>query len=170
MPYKIIIKELTVLIGMSVLTALAVNAVSPKGIAFIGDWDTSKGVVSARPKDDPVSHDLEIGDIFAAKKIYDTGETVFVDARTEENYLEGHIAGAVLLPAYQFEEYIENVRKTIPPFTMIVTYCSGRECEDSHVLAQCFLDAGYTDVRVFVDGYHAWEEKGFPTENASLVD
>lgn len=166
MPYKTIIKELTVLIGMSVVTALAVNAVSPKGIALIGDWDISQGVISAKPKDDYVSHDLEIGDILAVKKIYDTGEAVFVDARTEASYLEGHIEGAVLLPAFQFEEFIDNFRKTIPPFTMIITYCSGRECEDSHVLAQCLLDAGYTDVKVFADGYPAWEEKGFPIEKA----
>ncbi len=150
--------------GISVFTALTVNAVSPKGIALMGDWDTSQGVISAKPKDDPVSHDIEIGNVFAAKKIYDTGEAVFVDARTEENYLEGHIDGAVLLPAYQFEELIDNFRTTIPPFTMIITYCSGRECEDSHVLAQCLLDEGYSDVRVFVDGYPAWEEMGFPIE------
>ncbi len=170
MTYKTIIKELTVILGISVITALTVNAVSPKGIALIGDWDTSKGVISAKPKDDPVSHDLEIGDILNAKKIYDVGDAVFVDARTEEDYLEGHIAGAVLLPAYQFEERIDNFRKTIPPFVKIITYCSGRECEDSHVLAQCLLDEGYTDVSVFVDGYPAWEEKGFPIENEPPVD
>ena len=164
MPYKTIIKELTILIGMAIISALTVNAVSPKGIALIGDWDTSQGVISAKPKGNPVSRDLEIGDILAAKKIYDTGGAVFVDARTEEDYLEGRIAGAVLLPACQFEEYIDNFRKTIPPFTMIITYCSGRECEDSHVLAQCLLDEGYTDISVFVDGYPAWEEKGFPIE------
>ncbi len=156
--------------GMSVVAALAANAVSPKGIALIGDWDTSQGVISAKSKDDPVSHDLEIGDILAAKKIYDAGEAVFVDARIEDDYLEGRIEGAVSLPAYQFEEFIDNFRKTIPLFTMIITYCAGRECEDSHVLAQSLLDEGYTDVRVFVDGYPAWEENGFPTENAAIVN
>jgi len=164
MQYKTIIKELIVLIGISVFTALTVNAVSPKGISLTGDWDISQGVISAKPKDDPVSHDLEIGDILTVKKIYDSGDAIFVDARTEEDYLEGHIADAVLLPAYQFEECIDNFRKTIPPFAMIITYCSGRECEDSHVLAQCLLEEGYTNVSVFVDGYPAWEEKGFPIE------
>ena len=164
MPVKTIIKELFFLFGIAVLTAFAVNAVSLKGIALFGDWDTSQGVVTAKPKDDPVSHDLEIGDVRTAREIYDSGSAVFVDARTREDYRDGHISGAVSFPAYAFEEHIDAFKMKYPPFLTIVTYCTGRECDDSHVLARRLLDEGYTDVRVFIDGYPAWEELGHPVE------
>ena len=164
MPIKTIIKELLFLFGVSVFTAFAVNAVSLKGIALIGDWDTSQGVITAKPKDDPVSHDLEIGDVQSAREIYDSGNAVFVDARTQEDYRDGHISGAVSFPAYAFEEHIHAFKKEYPLFLTIVTYCTGRECDDSHVLARRLLDEGYKDVSVFIDGYPAWEEQGHPVE------
>jgi len=40
-------------------------------------------------------------------KIYDSGEAVFVDARSREDYEEGHIKGAVSLPVGQFHDFIE---------------------------------------------------------------
>jgi rhodanese-related sulfurtransferase len=164
MPIKTILKEVSILIGIAVVAAFAVNAFSSKGIALIGDWDTSQGVISAKSKDDPVSHDLEIGDIFSVKEIYDTGEAVFIDARGYEDYAEGHVKGAVSLPAYQLEELIDEFKNKFPPYVMIITYCSGRECDDSHVLAQRLLDEGYAEVKVFIDGYPGWEEAGYPVE------
>ena len=164
MPIKTIIKEILFLFGISVITALTINAFSSKGIALIGDWDTSQGVISAKPKDDPVSHDLEIGDVQSAKEVYDSGNAVFVDARSEEDYGEGHISGAVSFPAYEFDEHIDAFKNGYPPFLTIVTYCTGRECDDSHVLARRFLDEGYTDVKVFIDGYPGWEKQGYPVE------
>jgi rhodanese-related sulfurtransferase len=163
MPLKEITRELVVLVGLAVITAFTANAFSPKGIAFFGDWDTSRGVITAKPKGDVVFHELEIGDIFTAKALYDSG-AIFIDARAEEDYRDGHIKGAVSLPSWQFEEHKHEFKDEFPTHMMIVTYCSGRECDDSHVLAQCLLDEGYTDVRVFIDGYPAWEEEEFPIE------
>jgi rhodanese-related sulfurtransferase len=164
MPIKTILKELSILIGIAVVTAFAVNAFSSKGIALVGDWDTSQGVITAKPKDDPVSHELEIDDVFTAKTFYDMGEAVFVDARPMDDYRDGHIKNAEPLPAYQFEELIDEFKNKIPPYVIVITYCSGRECDDSHVLAQRLLDEGYDDVKVFIDGYPAWEEAGYPVE------
>ena len=39
-----------------------------------------------------------------------------------------------------------------------------RECEDSHILAYYLLGEGYTDVRVFIDGYPGWEAENLPVE------
>jgi rhodanese-related sulfurtransferase len=160
---KTIAKELVILMGLSTVTAFVVNAVSEKGIALLGEWDTSMGVVTARSKDDAVHHDLEIGEIEEARQLYDSG-AVFVDARAAEDYDGGHIKGALSLPAWQFEERIDSFKNEIPPSMMIVTYCSGRECDDSHMLAQRLLDEGYADVRVFIDGYPAWKAHGHPVE------
>ena len=159
-----IAKELLVLIGIGVFTAFTVNFLSPRGIAFFGDWDTSLGVITAKPKNDVVVHKLEIQSTRMAKEIFDSGKAVFVDGRARKIYENGHIKGAVSLPIDQFEELIDDFLGKYTESEMIVTYCFGRECDDSHELAQLLIDEGYSNVRVFVDGYPGWVEEGNPIE------
>jgi len=169
MPFKDIAKELTSLLIFAVITAFAVNHYSNKGIAFIGEWDTAQGVISAKAKDNVVVRELEIQDVKIVKYIYDRKEAVFVDARAYEDYQAGHIQGAVSLPVGQFEERIEKFRTDYPTATYIVTYCSGRECDDSHELAQYLFAEGYTTISVFIDGFPVWKREGFPVEPAKPV-
>jgi rhodanese-related sulfurtransferase len=157
-------KELMIIIGISVLFGFAVNTFSPKGIALFGNWDTSKGVISAKSKGDENYFFEEIEEIQAAKEIFDRGGALFLDARHPDAYHEGHIPGAVSLPVGRFDEMIEGVRGRYPASTSIITYCSGRECEDSHNLARLLFMEGYTHIRIFIDGYPGWEEMGYPRE------
>ena len=87
-----------------------------------------------------------------------------MDARSKNHYENGHIPGAVSLPVVQFEERIEFFLNRYPPEQPIVTYCSGRTCEDSHDLAQFLSDLGFTNVRIFIDGFPGWEADGYPVE------
>jgi len=87
-----------------------------------------------------------------------------VDARTRDNYDNGHIPGAVSLPVGQFDALIDTFLDQHDIEQPIVTYCSGRTCEDSHNLAQLLTDFGYADVKVFIDGYPGWEAEGYPVE------
>ena len=165
MPYKDIAKELIILLGFAVIAAFTVNYFSPNGIALFGQWDTSQGVITAKPKNDPVVGDFfEIKNATAAKEIYDTGKAVFVDARSFEVFINGHIKNAVSIPANQVFEFIDHFKTKHPSNTPVVTYCSGRECNDSHKLAQYLMGVGYENVKVFIDGYHEWERKGYPVE------
>ena len=159
-----IFKEISVLVSVSIIAALAVNYFSPTGIALIGQWDTAKGVITANERNDMVLNDLEIGDVTFAKKLYDSKKFVFVDARSRDDYDEGHIKGAVSLPVGQFDEKIEAFSEQYPPDKPIITYCSGRTCEDSNKLAQHLLEFGYMEIGVFIDGFPEWEAAGYPIE------
>jgi rhodanese-related sulfurtransferase len=158
------IKEISILVSAAIITALAVNYFSPAGIALVGQWDTSEGVITANEKNDIALNDLEIGDVALAKKLYDSQNFVFVDARPRDDYDEGHIKGAVSLPVGQFDEKIEAFLEQYSPEKAIVTYCSGRTCEDSHKLAQLLMELGYTEINVFIDGFPGWEAEGYPIE------
>jgi len=158
------IKELSILGGASIIIALAFNYFSPGGIALVGQWDTAQGVITANEKNDVVLNELEIGDVSLAKKLYDSQKFIFVDARSRDDYDEGHIKGAVSLPVGQFDEKIEAFLERYPPEKAIITYCSGRTCEDSHELAQLLLAFGFTEINVFIDGYPGWETEGYPIE------
>ena len=157
-------KKIIILVGISVTLAIVVNFLSPKGIALVGQWDTSKGVITAIPNGPEDRKREEINSVALAKEIFDNGNVLFLDARSQDDYEDGHIPGALSLPVGQFDERIESFLNQHSPDTRIVTYCSGRTCEDSHNLARLLSDAGFTHVSVFIDGFPGWEAQGFPIE------
>ena len=158
------IKEIVILVGVSVTLAFMVNFLSPRGIALLGQWDTAKGVITADPIGVAAGGLEEIDSVALAREIFDRGDVLFVDARSSDNYDDGHIQGAISLPVGQFDERIESFLNRYSSDLSIVTYCSGRTCEDSHNLTQFLSDAGYTNVRIFIDGFPGWEAEGYPIE------
>ncbi len=164
MPCKDIAKELLILLGLALIIAFTVNYFSPNGIALFGQWDTSQGVITAKQKNDPVTDDFEIKNVNTAKEIYEAGKAVFVDARSYEAFIDGHIKDSVSIPTGQSIEFIDHFKRQYPYTTPVITYCSGRECNDSHELAQYLIGEGYENVKVFIDGYPEWERKGYPVE------
>lgn len=157
-------KELGILLSISVVAAILVNNFSPVGIALVGQWETSHGTVTAKAKNDVVYDDLEIGDATIAKRLYDSGNALFVDARSREDYEYGHIKGAISLPVKEFDAFIDGFLEFYSLDRPIITYCSGRTCEDSHHLAQLLIYRGYENVSVFIDGFPGWEAEGYPIE------
>ena len=81
-----------------------------------------------------------------AKKIMDTeSEYVILDVRTEEEFAQGHIPGAILIPDYEIREEAES---SLPDKdALILVYCrSGRRSKNA---AQILLELGYTNIREF---------------------
>jgi len=157
------VKELTILVGISVIAAMGINFFSPNGIALVGQWDISQGVVNAGEKNQTVLDELEIDDVSDAKALYDRGNVLFVDARSREDYKDGHVKGAYALPFGEFDEQIDTFLALFALDRPIVTYCSGRACKDSHHLAQLLIFHGY-NTRVMIDGFPAWAAEGYPIE------
>ena len=163
------LKELSLLIGLSVIAAFVINFFSPKGIALVGQWDTSQGVVTAKEKNDVIMDELEIDDVTYAKALYDSGNVLFVDARPPEDFAEGHIKGAFSIPVAEFDEQIDKFLELYKLDKPIITYCSGRTCEDSHHLAQLLINRGYQNTSVMIDGFPGWEAEGYPIAKSAEV-
>ena len=81
-----------------------------------------------------------------AKQLMDTEEDyVILDVRTEEEFAEGHINGAILIPDYEISEKAESVLKD--KNQLILVYCrSGRR---SKLAAEELANLGYTNVKEF---------------------
>ena len=81
-----------------------------------------------------------------AKKLMDTeSDYIIVDARTEEEYAEGHIPGAILIPEYEITEHAQS--ELPDKDQLILVYCrSGRR---SKIASQALADLGYTNVKEF---------------------
>ena len=85
-------------------------------------------------------------DAHKAKEFMDTEEDyVILDAREADEYAQGHIEGAVLLP---YEDVPNKAEAVLPDKEqLILVYCrSGRR---SKIAAQSLADMGYTNVKEF---------------------
>ena len=81
-----------------------------------------------------------------AKTIMDTEKDyVIIDARTEEEFAEGHIKNAILIPEY---EIADRAEKELPDKEqLILVYCrSGRR---SKIASEELVKLGYTNVKEF---------------------
>ena len=81
-----------------------------------------------------------------AKALMDSeSEYIIIDARTEAEYAEGHIHGAILIPEYEISEQAEA--KLPDKDELILVYCrSGRR---SKIAAEELVKLGYTNVKEF---------------------
>ena len=77
---------------------------------------------------------------------------IIIDARTQEEYDQGHIPGAVLIPEY---EIADRAEKELPDNNqLILVYCrSGRR---SKIAAEELVKLGYTNIKEF-GGIIDWE-------------
>jgi rhodanese-related sulfurtransferase len=95
------------------------------------------------------------------KALHDGG-ALFLDARRTSIFEQGHIAGSRPFSVWEsdiddkvrklFDERGEPAQQAQP----IVVYCSGGDCEDSHMLAQKLWGIQFNNVYVYKDGYPDW--------------
>ena len=81
-----------------------------------------------------------------AKEIMDTEEGyIILDVRTQEEYDEGHIPGAIVISHEEIEEKAEDV--LTDKDQLILVYCrSGRR---SKLAAKALVELGYTNIKEF---------------------
>ena len=81
-----------------------------------------------------------------AKEIMDSEEGyIILDARTQEEYDEGHIPGAIVI---SHEEIVEKAEEVLTDKNqLILVYCrSGRR---SKIAAEALVELGYTNIKEF---------------------
>ena len=106
---------------------------------------------------------VEIG-IDAAEQLF-REKRLFLDARRTTVYADGHIPGARSFPIWESDIadrvkafYEEGLDQNAP----IVIYCSGGDCEDSHMLAEKLYMVGFNNLLVYKDGFPGWQKRGLP--------
>jgi rhodanese-related sulfurtransferase len=90
---------------------------------------------------------------------------LFLDARRSGVYRQGHIPGARSIAVWESDVddkvkalFAEGRDQSAP----IVVYCSGGDCEDSHMLAEKLYFVGFDNVLVYKDGFPDWQTRGLP--------
>jgi len=95
------------------LLALTVNHWRESPLPLIGDWS-----VSARVTDDD-GKNLTIP-LDEAKQLFENKATLFLDARPQSQYEDGHISGALSLP---WQDATNAFTATAAQLDTLVTYC-----------------------------------------------
>lgn len=87
------------------------------------------------------------------QSMQDDKAPIIIDVRDEDEYLTGHIPGAIMVPAKQMEHHLdmmEQYRKED-----IVLYCqSGRRASAAATVLE---NAGFKNVKLLQGDYPGWE-------------
>ena len=153
-----------ILLAVSLVISLGVNCFSPSGIALTGQWDRSKGVVTAKSKQDTVDIDIEVNNPLEVRQMIETREVVLLDVRSKDAYDMGHLPGAYSFPLADFDDDFPVLLDLVKKDSALLVYCSGVECPDSHTFATQLLALKFAKVRVYAGGFREWQEMGFETE------
>ena len=88
---------------------------------------------------------------------------LFLDARRTKDYELGHIRGARAFSVWESdvdEKTLALLGEGRDAKQPVVLYCSGGECEDSHMLAQKLFGAGFNNLLVYRGGFPDWVSRG----------
>ncbi len=152
------VREACFIMALSIIAALAVNLARTDFIPFIQDWS-----IEARlSQDNGDSLSIPLSE---AKTLFKGNKAIFLDARGQELFNEGHIKGARNLPWHAVDDYFPEIIKDMDRETPVITYCDGESCNLSHDLALFLKNMGFTQVKVLVNGWTAWVENNLPIES-----
>jgi len=140
------------------LAGILVNSASPRGIPLFG------------PVPLPEIEGVEQIGLAEAWSLFQTGQSVFVDARSGPEFAARSIPGALSLGADEFDEKVSSLLDLLPQDSILVVFCSGKGCESSREVAGFLRDAGFRHVKVFLGGWEEWTDSGYPTSRSSLTD
>ena len=99
------------------------------------------------------------------KEFWDAKAALILDARDPAEYAQGHIPGAVNLPADEVISDPDRLEAVDSGGRPIICYCGGGSCEVSIHLAEALVyQAGKKRVLVFMGGWPDWEGAGYPVE------
>jgi rhodanese-related sulfurtransferase len=179
------ITRILVLVAAGVLCAAVWNLAAPRErkLAWVGSYSgvprvatepgaksseapavapanaAASGTTAFLPHPDRAS--VEIG-ADAVEQLHRQG-VLFLDARRSSVYKDGHIPGARSFPVWESDidtrvkALFEEGRDQRAP---IVIYCSGGDCEDSHMLAEKLYFVGFDNALIYKDGFPDWQKRG----------
>lgn len=104
---------------------------------------------------------IEIINLEIAKKFF-YDNVLFIDARDNTSYMEGHITGAISsINHNEMVDIIFNNHGFNEPF---VIYCDNEECGFSEDLAYQLQAEGFSKIYVFSGGWNQWLVAKLPVE------
>lgn len=106
-------------------------------------------------------HSVETLDHSELLQKMENEEVTVIDVRPEQEFDEGHIAGALNIPVERLEEKLDD----LPADQEIVAYCRGPFCVFADQAVDLLKEKGYTAHRLD-EGFPEWNLEKFPIESS----
>ena len=103
-------------------------------------------------------------------ELYEMDVCIFIDARNDEQFEEGHIPRAWRLDPYHAHLYVNDLEPAARDAERIILYCEGDDCEDAIFAGRELLEWGIEleKISIYEGGLEDWEANGGPIEKGPL--
>jgi rhodanese-related sulfurtransferase len=186
---KNIFVEVLVVAITGAVFAFAANQISPRGLVISRNYFPAKNSHTTSAATNTPTAALSPAQLLAAQirknglQLVD-GDTaaklfhdprfkqngiVFIDARDESYYQEGHIPGAYEFDPYHPDKYFPATLPICQTAEQIVVYCNGGDCDDSETAAILLRNVGVADQKLFIyaGGIAEWTDNNLPVETGA---
>ena len=152
---RVPLNQILVIIVLSLVVGFFVNIIRSDSIPLLAKE------MSITEDLDEISGEPVAISLLQAKTLFDKG-VVFVDARGEEYFADGHIQNS--WNSGFFMELMFKLDSAQTKSGLVVLYCGEDECGSSEELAYDLYNEGFSKLFVFKGGWQEWNEAGYPVE------
>ena len=160
MNYSSSLNQIYIYITLSLLISFCVNILRTESLPFIAvplekiEDITQIENSSLQPQIREISIDV-------AERLF-SDSVLFIDAREEEYYHEGHIPNSICND--DFDSLVYQIEDIITYKNGFVVYCSDDDCGSSEDLAYQLQDQGFINIYLFKGGWKQWTKNNLPIE------
>ncbi|MFH2046946.1 MAG: rhodanese-like domain-containing protein [Pseudomonadota bacterium] len=154
------LKQLLYIVLITIVAGLTSNLLRSDKTPFFENWTEKIKHASLS------GENLEIS-LEKAVQLFRQNGAIFMDARSLEEYNEGHIKGAISFPYMEVDSKFVEIMSEIPEDSVIITYCDGETCELSIDLADFLRNTGYKKVWALLNGWTVWQQNRLPVESVN---
>ena len=121
---------------------------------------SDSALFSQSPQD---SEQLALISTEQAYELFKSGKALFIDARDQWDFAEGHIPGAINIPEFSFEPN-DSTANSLDKTAQYVVYCHGLDCDVATRLAKELEKLGFKNLLIYADGWDVWAQNGYAAE------
>ena len=160
MNYSSSLNQTYIYIAASLLISFCVNMLRTESLPYVA-VPLKKIEDITQIENNSIQPQIREISIDVAERLF-SDSVLFIDAREEEYYIEGHIPNSICND--DFDSLVYKLEDFATYNNGFVVYCSDDDCGSSEDLAYQLQDQGFTNIYLFKGGWKQWVENDFPME------
>ena len=160
MNYSSSLNQICIYVAISLFISFFINTFRTDSLPYIA-ISLEKIEDIAQIEDSSLQPQIREISIDVAERLF-LDSVLFIDARAEEFYQDGHIPNSICND--DFDSLVYQIEDFITYKNGFVVYCSDDDCGSSEDLAYQLQDQGFTNIYLFKGGWKQWVENELPME------
>ena len=160
MNYSSSANQIYIYIVLSLLISFFVNILRTESLPFVA-VPLKKIEDISQIENSSLQPQIREISIDVAERLF-SDSVLFIDARAEEYYHEGHIPNSICND--DFDSLVYQIEDIITYKNGFVVYCSDDDCGSSEDLAYLLQEQGFMNIYLFKGGWKQWTENDLPVD------